>query len=177
MTLKEYDLTKRSHRHLARKRGVDVPKQKPGVPPKNIWEYIQISDGCWTWNGPINRDGYGLFACNGKITRIHRYILEAHGANLDKNSIVMHICDNPSCCNPDHLKVGTHSDNQKDKYIKNRQAKADACGSSKLTSENVIECRNRYKNGGITYKELAKEFNVCKDTMQKAIRGINWSSI
>jgi len=46
-----------------------------------------------------------------------------------------------------------------------------------LTKEKVLEAREKYKNGGFTYQQLANEFGVSKDTMQKAIRGIYWKHI
>jgi hypothetical protein len=89
----------------------------------------------------------------------------------------MHICDNPACCNPNHIVLGTHADNQKDKFEKNRQAKGEKNGFSLLTNEQVLEARKKYKPRLVTYKMLAKEYGVCKDTMQKAIRGINWKHL
>ena len=87
----------------------------------------------------------------------------------------MHTCDTPNCVNPDHIKLGTHVDNQKDKFNKNRQAKGEKIATSKLTQKDVFDARNTYKNEKVTYKQLAAKYGVCKDTMQKAIRGINWS--
>ena len=61
-----------------------------------------------------------------------------------------------------------------DKYKKNRQAKGEKNGQSLLTANQVIEARKKYKPRIVTYEILAKEYGVCKDTMQKAIRGIYW---
>ena len=89
----------------------------------------------------------------------------------------MHACDNTRCCNPKHLLIGTHVDNQADKYKKNRQAKGEKNGQSLLSDVQVLQAREKYKPRLVTYKMLAKEYGVCKDTMQKAIRGIYWKHI
>jgi hypothetical protein len=177
MTLKQYDLNNRYHRDLARRRGIDIPKRKPGKPTKNIWDFVEKTDKCWNWIGYKNRDGYGILSINGKGERVHRQVLIQSGIDLGENDIVMHTCDNPACCNPDHLKIGTHRDNQLDKISKSRQARGEKQGASKLTEEEVLYCRKIYAEGNVTYKELAKAHGVCKDTMQKAIRRKQWTHI
>lgn len=113
----------------------------------------------------------------GRGIRAHRYVLEhVQGLNID-GKVVLHTCDNPACCNPDHLVVGTHVDNQADKTAKDRQAKGERNGSSVLTEQQVKDMRKKYKFRFCTYKMLAEEYGVSKDTVQKAVRGIYWKHI
>ena len=145
-----------------------------------FWKKIDVknAEDCWNWLGAINKDGYGRPRFKGQLIYSHRLSLQYSEPNLDlTGKVVMHICDNPKCCNPKHLLVGTHADNQSDKFKKNRQAKGEKNGMSLLTKEKVLEAREKYKKGDITYKKLAEEYKVCKDTMQKAIRGINWKHL
>lgn len=80
------------------------------------------SSGCWEWKGHRNQAGYGEFCVNGeRHTRAHRFMWEAiHGSIGSLH--VLHKCDNPPCCNPDHLFLGTQQDNMKDRDLKGRVA-------------------------------------------------------
>ena len=172
-----FDLTSRIGRYRARKAGMDVPKRKPGKPAKDFWSQVKKTNGCWLWTGKISRDGYGIYCAHGTYFKSHRYVLEFFRGLQIKNKVVMHSCDRPACCNPDHLAVGTHADNQKDKFQKNRQAKGELNGSSVLTKDQVLEMRAKYKPRLYTYEMLAQEYGISKDTAQKAVRGIYWKHI
>jgi hypothetical protein len=146
-------------------------KNKP-----DFWSFIDIKsdDECWPWLRKLNKWGYGRYRVGNFNAMAHRYAYQLKtGKNID-GYVAMHICDNPACCNPKHLVIGTHADNQADKYKKNRQAKGEENGQSLLTESQVVEARKKYKPRVVTYKMLANEYGVCKDTMQKAIRGIYW---
>lgn len=135
------------------------------------------SNECWPWLGKLNSWGYGRIRHGGIQAMAHRVAYQLQtGKNID-GLIAMHICDNPICCNPNHIALGTHADNQKDKFNKDRQAKGETNGQSILNEEQVIEARKLYVETKTTYKKLAEKYGVCKDTMQKAIRGIYWKHI
>jgi hypothetical protein len=142
-----------------------------------FWVNVRGENECWTWLRPLNKWGYGRYRIGNFQAMAHRVAYElTTGKNID-GYVAMHTCDNPSCCNPKHLVLGTHADNQADKYKKNRQAKGEKNGQSLLTEKQVIEARQKYKPRIVTYETLAKEYGVSKDTMQKAIRGIYWKHI
>lgn len=71
---------------------------------------------CWEWIGDKNEKGYGRF--NNK--KAHRLMYEMTYSLFPSNLHVLHKCDNPSCVNPEHLFLGTHSDNMRDKVSKGR---------------------------------------------------------
>ena len=175
--LEAFDLSKKWHRYAARKAGYDVPKLPNKVPNKTFWEQVEKTDGCWFWTGAKDSCGYGTYSINRFVHKSHRYAYEFITKEKIGSRIAMHTCDVPSCVNPDHIRLGTHQDNMKDKVKKNRQAKGEKIGVSKLTNNDVLIARNRYKNEKITYQDLADQFGVCKDTMQKAIRGIYWKHL
>jgi hypothetical protein len=81
---------------------------------------------CWNWKGPIDRYGYGdfRFMTNRKINyRIaHRIALALTGVEIE-GKLVLHSCDNRKCCNPHHLRAGTHQDNMNDMKERGRSGK------------------------------------------------------
>ena len=107
----------------------------------------------------------------------HRFAWIAAGNIIPPGMVLMHSCDNRPCCNPAHLSVGTPRDNQEDKVRKGRHAKGEKIGMSILSEDQVREIRSRYSFRKMTYKMLAQEYGVCKDTIQKAVRKIYWRHI
>lgn len=176
-TINDFDLSSRSGRYMARKAGFDVAKQKPGSKRLDFEHYIDKTGDCWSWLDRKNDWGYGIYTENAKTVFAHREMYRRHVGDIPSGLVVLHKCDNPACCNPSHLSVGTHRDNQLDKVSKNRQAKGDKNGSAILSSAQVIAMREIYSSGKVTYKQLADLYEVCKDTAQKAIRGISWGHL
>lgn len=82
---------------------------------------VTKTESCWIWIGALNSRGYGSFLFNGKITSAHRYSYEQYKGEIPEGLFVCHSCDNPRCVNPDHLWIGTHSENMKDMISKDRQ--------------------------------------------------------
>ena len=77
--------------------------------------------GCWLWIGANSgKGGYGQISINGRIKRAHRVSWELHRGFIPEGMLVCHHCDTPPCVNPDHLFVGTYSDNTIDSVKKGR---------------------------------------------------------
>ena len=96
--------------------------------PETFYNFVDkaAANGCWVWTGTCDRAGYGLFRkSNGSrdsSARVaaHRYSYEISKGSIPDGLHVCHSCDNPSCVNPDHLWVGTASDNMQDMWAKGR---------------------------------------------------------
>lgn len=84
------------------------------------------SSGCREWNGFRNELGYGLYRHgNGPLLRVHRVAYENLIGPLGQKEFVLHLCDNPACSNPKHLRKGNQLDNMRDMYSKGRAYKQD----------------------------------------------------
>jgi hypothetical protein len=87
-----------------------------------------------------------------------------------------HTCDNPPCCNPDHLYEGTHQQNVDDKVRRNRQQKGEDVRVSVLTAPAVREIRERFA-GGEMITNLAVEFAVSLGAVSKLLNGKTWTHV
>lgn len=89
-----------------------------------FWEkVITFKEGCWPWVGPTDQHGYGTLSLgrvvDGRV-RAHRVSWELHFGPIPAGLNVLHACDNPGCCNPDHLMLGTQRANAVDCARKRR---------------------------------------------------------
>lgn len=78
-------------------------------------------DKCWPWNGCRSEKGYGTIRIAGKTKKAHRQAYEFSRGPIPEGMEVRHVvCDNPPCCNPDHLGPGTHTENMHDMAARGR---------------------------------------------------------
>jgi hypothetical protein len=137
----------------------------------------KTEDGCIPWIGYKGPQGYGRIIERGKTHLAHRLSYEIHVGPIPDGLQVLHNCpagDNPSCCNPDHLFLGTNADNHKDKVAKGRQYKWERVWAAKLTPAIARKIRERYSKGGITHRQLAEEHGMAHCTIGSLLRGETW---
>lgn len=152
-----------------------MKKGRKSNTPDSIKERIIIDDeGCWIWQGYKDRDGYGRMRLEGKERFTHRISYEAWVAPLEKDKVIMHLCDKPACCNPEHLKQGTQAENNRDCADKGRKPKGSANGNAKLTEDQVIWMRHLFTRG-ISGEQLSKIFNVSRVQVRKILTFENWN--
>lgn len=132
--------------------------------------------GCWLWDRAATPGGYGHFSLEGRPESAHRASWRIYRGPIPTGLFVCHRCDTPSCVNPDHLFLGTGSDNIRDRHSKGRSAgpRGSRHGLSKLTDETVCEIRKRYARGGVLQRELGAEFGVNQAAISKVVLGQNW---
>ena len=144
---------------------------------KPHWFWSHVDRGhpmdCWPWKGKKRwTNGYGSAERpDGSVAGAHRVAFEVSGGMLIPGMVIMHLCDNPPCCNPAHLRQGTYSDNIRDAIAKGRftqhrfrlgrSVRASFCKRGHpLTPENRIgrlgACRQCDKLRGIAYRQRKK---------------------
>ena len=89
-------------------------------PVSRFFSYVNKTGSCWLWTGCRRAYRYGSFHLADKLISAHRYSWLIHRGEIPHKLHVLHTCDNPICVNPEHLWVGTHQDNMKDKSNKGR---------------------------------------------------------
>jgi hypothetical protein len=77
-------------------------------------------DACWTWRRRRNSNGYGVLRLGRKSILAHRYFYSLTNGTIPDGLEIRHTCDNPPCCNPKHLLVGTHTENVRDSVDRKR---------------------------------------------------------
>lgn len=80
-----------------------------------------ISNDCWIWNGDIDKDGYGIIYAFSTRVKAHRFSYEIFNNYINNDLCICHSCDTPSCVNPNHLWMGTTSENTQDSIAKGRR--------------------------------------------------------
>ena len=133
-------------------------------------------NGCLEWQGHRDEKGYGKIRVDATTTdRTHRVALRLSGVPVGKGVFVLHECDNPPCCDPNHLRPGTSQENIDDMLAKGRQR--GATGSSnrgaKLTERKVKNIRERYNH--VPPRELAKKYGVSVQTIRRILTGDSWN--
>jgi hypothetical protein len=144
--------------------------------------FMRSETGCWEWTGFLNNQGYGAYdtqqhRTKPRILLAHRFSWQVFFGEISKGKCVCHKCDNKKCVNPDHLFVGTQSENLLDMYRKGRRISHRLPGeknpNAKLTAENVTEIKLA-RSQRVPVKDVAKKFGVSCSTIFDITKGRSW---
>lgn len=98
----------------------NVVKKAKGLEAAFWGKVVKTQGGCWEWTTPRDAQGYGHIQHNGKRYKAHRLSYLLNVGPFPAEQVICHRCDNPPCCNPEHLFAGTQSDNAQDMVRKGR---------------------------------------------------------
>ena len=135
------------------------------------FDYEIDENDCWVRDKRLNSSGYPIFSIKRKQHRIHRYHYQQYKGEIPEGYIVRHTCDNRKCINPDHLILGTHVDNVKDRVERNRSAKHEKNGRSKLTLDIAREIRQDTQTKN---EHLAKKYGVDSKVIRNIKQNKSW---
>ena len=125
---------------------------------------IEISpSGCWLYPSTHGRGNYGNISYKNKCLSAHR-IMYTYYYSDPYGSLVRHICNIPNCCNPNHLKLGWHSDNAQDRF---KDLKPGDLSNLNKHKAQIIEL-----NKTMSIKDIAKKYSVSYSCVSRFIKNI-----
>lgn len=131
------------------------------APEVRFWSKVDKSGSCWTWMGALNHMGYGSFTEIGrKPTGAHRYSYELENGPIANGIDIDHICHNPACVRPSHLRAATRKQNAE--HRKGAQA------NSKTGVRGVYFESHRQKYLGIVGHNGKRHYAGSFDTIEEA---------
>ena len=157
--------------------------RKPNMSDSEFYNWFQTrlkstEHDCMEWTGQKLPKGYGHVKIHGKKIQTHRYVLAKKlGREIREGMCALHTCDNPPCCNPNHIWEGTNQENVNDKISKGRAAvvKGEKHGCSKLTEDMVITIKQTGRT--ISQRKLAAEYGVSSTIIYKILKGVIWNHV
>lgn len=175
--------------------------------PMRFWLQIKRSGTCWLWTGSVDESGYGKYSLHGKPQMAHRVSWQIANGPIPKGLCVLHNCpdgDNPRCCFPGHLWLGSRAENNADRDKKGRTAfggrngrythpERTQCGDrsssrlhpesrprgerhpcAKVTAVQVIEIRERAARKETSHTMLAIEYGISRHTLRQIVYRATW---
>lgn len=133
-------------------------------------------DGCWEWTAGCSGDGYGAFRSHGRQVGAHRFSFELHHGPIPSGMQVLHRCDNTICVRPDHLFLGTVTDNMRDKAAKLRGIHGANNPKAKLDEVEVRRIRERVARGECQ-RAIARELGVGYLAIYRIVHRLTWRHV
>jgi len=134
---------------------------------------VDKTDGCWMWKGTISQGRYGQFGWNYRTLSAHRASYLLHVGEIPDGMFVCHRCDVPACVNPEHLFLGTASDNSRDAAQKGRHYVGEKNARAKITESQALEIRAL----SLPAPDIAKMYGLCPSTVYRIKNGTYWKHI
>lgn len=172
------------------------PHRPINLPPEQVDRFhtyyeARRSTECWEWAGPLSTGGYGLFVFrsathpaafpmqqgNPMVTYFaHRVSFALAGADPGE-SVLLHLCNNPKCVNPNHLVAGTQAQNNAHRQLSGKSVRGERQGSAKLTDAAVTSIRREYALGAESQRALARRHGVSQATISRVLLRKNWRHV
>lgn len=115
-------------------------------------------EGCWAWNGTKHDCGYGLVLIAGERAYAHRLSYELHKGPIPAGHVVLHLCHNPECTNPDHLEHGTQKQNMRTSLVAGRLQRRIPLGD--------MPSLHQARADGVTLQGIADRYGCTKQAVR-----------
>lgn len=154
-----------------------------------FWSKVERTDDCWLWTA--HHAVYGSFWFEGRTQSAHRVAWKLTRGPIPVGMLVMHTCDTPTCVRPDHLRLGTNTENTRDMLAKGRAQtgpahyskrrpelvlRGERHGQARFTTDQVRDVRRRHETGTSMYR-LAKEYGVSDTAIKHIVERRNWRHV
>jgi hypothetical protein len=164
---------------LRRRRGLDLTGTADEHFADRFWSKVDPTGECWEWTAYRNNHGYGQFTVTkGVFYAAHNVSYALTHGPIPAGLSTCHRCDNPPCVNPDHLFLGTQSDNARDMFAKGRAIRSHgvARANARLTDVAVRDIRTAAAYRGLI-KNLAERYGVSTTTIRGIRMGKKWRHV
>lgn len=142
--------------------------------------------GCHEYTGRRTDFGYGIIGIDGGVVKLHRWFYERANGPIPEGMCVLHSCDNPPCCNPAHLRIGTQQENMRD--VKDRKRShsyahpesinyGEDVHNSKLTDAQAVEIRFEVAKNELSYRQIGEKYGLDWSTVQNISSGKSWQHV
>lgn len=161
-----------TERHVHQQLRISL-ESKPHKPPRDsrkFWAKVKHGgvDECWPWTGYIGPSGHGRTTLMGISTLASKKAWVLANGPILSGLCVNHKCDNPLCCNPSHMYLGTRADNMIDRWGKTSEARGERKRPHVLTQDQVTELYQMRRNG-VQLKACAAHFGCCVATVIRIV--------
>lgn len=139
---------------------------------------VDPQTGCWLWRLRLDRDGYGRCKQSGRVWFTHRLSWTVANGPIQDGLCVCHRCDVRTCCNPDHLFLGTSTENNIDRDTKGRhvQLKGSGHGNARMV-EHDVSIIKMLLGLGVKQHRLAALYGVSRQAITRIKSGGGWSHV
>lgn len=140
---------------------------------ERFWEKVAVkgTEDCWELTASVDECGYGKLNVGGsRWERAHRLSYQICKGDIPKGERVCHSCDNPGCCNPKHLWLGSHQENMTDMAKKGRS------WGTRLTETQVLEIRKLYSEGS-ALTQIASQYGVAFQHVSRIVNRRSWKHL
>ena len=127
---------------------------------------IRNQVGCWHWIGASSQDGYAKIFWNGRMENVTRVLHKVSNGAIPPKMFMLHSCDNPGCVNPSHIRLGTNSENQKDRFRRHREREAANRRKESCPMGHKLFGHNIY----LTHGETGRSCRICRNRRSSSWR-------
>lgn len=134
-------------------------------------------DECWPWRATKIPSGYGSFCYKGKSNKAHRVAFELTYGVILPGQHVLHSCHNRDCCNPAHLRAGTHQENMAEKKSAGRSADNRGLKNPKCKLSEAMVKEIRLYDQDASHASLGRKYGVTPELISMIRRRLIWTHL